>query len=228
MPNMLEKVRVGGKVVASPRGLVPTGASDVVYQEFLVTLRLYADDPIGRVVRLALASSPDPRFHAFIELALSESGKQMHLATMAKMCQISLIEFQAFWRDARVNQAITAAIENLPVLTKDMIDDAKSDETTCPMCDGTGQVQREGKPDKLCPNCSGKGVLRTIGDKHARNKLLEMTGVIKKEAPVQVNLNMHGLGMNSAAAKLQQAVPFDLDDVTDVEATTIDSTPVSE
>jgi len=201
----------------SPRGLVPSGASDVVYQEFLDKLHVRDKDSTGQIVREALASSGDPRFRAFLEYTMG-GNPRLSLAHVAKQCQIDMLEFQAFWRDARVNQSINKAIDNLPVLTQDMIDDARTDETTCPACDGTGQIEREGKPAKICANCLGKGVVRTVGDKHSRDKLLEMTGVIKKEAPVQVNLNMRGIGMEAAAAKLNKAVPFDLD----IEAETVD------
>lgn len=214
MTKMVEQIRVGGTFVESPRGVVPFGKADEVYNKYLEGLQITKQSPLGDVVRTALAASDDPRFKAFLEMALSDrrnQGNGMSLAAMANLCQIALIEFQAFWRSVRTNEAIDIATNALPSLTKDLVDDAKSDESTCPMCDGTGQIQREGKPDKICPNCAGKGVIRTIGDKHARKQLLEMTGAIKKEAPVQVNLNMRGVGMEAAAARLNKAVPFDLD-----------------
>lgn len=228
MEKMLEKVREGKTLVESPRGLVPAGGSDIVYQDFLSRLHLRDDDATGQNVRIALAASGDPRFQSFLELVLSEGGKQIQLATAAKFCQIGLSEFQAFWRNAKTNEAIGKAIDNLPALTADLIEDARSTEMTCPVCGGTGMIQREGKPDAVCRNCSGAGVVKTIGDKHARNKLLEMTGVIKKDVPVQVNLNMGGVGMQAAASKLQSAVPFELEPAVDIEATTIDSQPDTE
>lgn len=216
MSSMLEKVRDGGKKVASPRGLVPAGADDFVYEEYLVRLHLRDDaNPTGQIARLALAAASDPRFQAFLKIALSDKGKTMHLATIAKMCEIGLVEFQALWRDARINQAINKAIDSLTAITTDMIDDAMSNEATCSSCDGTGQVEREGKPAKICPNCSGKGTVRTIGDKHARNKLLEMTGAIKKEPAVQVSVDLRGQGLAAASARLSKAVPMELDDSDD-------------
>ena len=206
---MTELMKVKGNLEESPRGLVPTGASDFVYNEFLRRIKIRdKNDPIGQTARLALASSGEPRFLAFLELATS--NHHMSLAACAKQCQIALIEFQAFWRSARINHALDKAIDALPAITTDLIDDAKSDESTCPMCDGTGQIEREGKPLKICPNCMGKGIVRTVGNKDARKQLLEMTGMIKQPAPV-VNVDLRGQGMNAAAAKLQKAVPFDLD-----------------
>lgn len=210
MTKMVELLKSGGELVESPRGLVPSGASDFVYDEFLHRMKLRDKaDPLGQTARLALAASGEPRFLMFLELVTS--NRQMSLAACAKQCQIALLEFQAFWRSAQMNHALGKAIDALPGLTTDLIEDAKSDESTCPMCDGTGQIEREGKPTKICPNCMGKGIVRTTGNKDARKQLLEMTGMIKQQSPVQVNLDMRGQGMNAAAAKLQKAVPFDLD-----------------
>lgn len=207
--NMTELIKTRNGFEESPRGLVPAGASDFAYDEFLGRIKIRdKNSPIGQTARLALASSGEPRFLAFLELATS--NHHMSLAACAKQCQIALIEFQAFWRSARVNHALDKAIDALPAITTDLIDDAKSDESTCPMCDGTGQIEREGKPSKICPNCMGKGIVRTVGNKDARKQLLEMTGMIKQPTPV-VNVDLRGQGMNAAAAKLQKAVPFDLD-----------------
>ena len=222
----LEVMKTSNGLEPSPRGLVPTGASDFVYDEFLHRMKLRdKTDPIGQTARLALAASGEPRFMMFLELITS--NRNMSLAACAKQCQISLIEFQAFWRSAQVNHALGKAIDALPGLTIDLIEDSKSEEYTCPMCDGTGEITREGKPTKICPNCNGKGVVRVTGNKDARKQLLEMTGVIKQPAPVQVNLDMRGQGMNAAAAKLQKAVPFDLDvpEVRDSE-NIIDAEPI--
>ena len=216
---MTEKVRSRGKMVVSPRGEVPAGPNDFVYNEYLDNLHLRENGhKIGQIARIALAASPDPRFQAFLNIALSEKGKTMHLGTIAKMCDIGLVELQALWRDARINKAIDKAIDNLSDLTVDLIDDAKTIESTCPVCDGTGQIEREGKPAKICPNCSGKGTVRAIGDKHARDKLLEMTGAIKKEPPVQVNVDLRGQGLAASSDRLNKAVPMDLDEPIDVEA----------
>lgn len=222
---MTELMKSGGKMVESPRGSVPNGAQDQVLEEYLVRLKIRDEkSDFGWVIRTALAASDDLRYTTFLERALS--CKHMTLAAVAKQCVISLAEFQAFMKAAKTNQAVSIAIDNLPSLTKDLVADAQSTEETCPVCDGVGQIQREGKPDKVCPNCAGKGVVRTIGDKHARDRLIEMTGVVQKTPPVQVNLDMRGLGMQAAANRLSKAVPFDLDAI-DVEATTVDSDGVS-
>lgn len=223
--SMTEIVKTRNGFEESPRGLVPTGASDIVFDEFLNRIKIRdKNNPIGQTARLALASSGEPRFLAFLELATS--NHHMSLAACAKQCQIALIEFQAFWRSARVNHALDKAIDALPAITTDLIEDAKSDESTCPMCDGTGQIEREGKPPKICPNCMGKGIVRTIGNKDARKQLLEMTGMIKQPAPV-VNVDLRGQGMNAAAAKLQKAVPFDLDTPTPRnDSDVIDAEPI--
>jgi hypothetical protein len=212
--KMTEMMRSGGKLVESPRGEVPARAQDQVYEEFLVHLKVRnAGSDLGWVVRTALAASDDIRFTTFLDRVHSSPGT--HLVTIAKNCQISLAEFQAFFRAVKTNEAVLIATNNLPSLTKDLVADAATAEDTCPACGGTGQIQREGKEDRICPNCSGKGVIRSIGDKHARDKLLEMTGVVKRDAPVQVNLDMRGLGMGAASTRLQKVVPFDLD--TEVE-----------
>jgi len=214
---MLEKVRSGGKMVESPRGHVPAGADDHEYESYLCRLEIRKlDSPTGQNARVALAASTDVRFRTFLNAVMSDTHRNTLMVTIAKKLDIGLSEFQALWRSAKTNEAIEIASNALPDLTRDMVQDAHTQENTCPMCDGNGQVQREGKPDKICPNCGGSGTVRMIGDKHARDTLIQMTGAIKKEPQIVINQDMRGLGMAAAANRLQ-SVPFDF---------TVDATPV--
>jgi len=64
---------------------------------------------------------------------------------------------------------------------------------------------------RTCPKCGGTGKTRKIGDEHARDKTLEMAGLITKgRAAVQITQNFGGAGHASAVQQLN-AVTIDVE-----------------
>lgn len=195
----------------SPRGLVPAasfGRFDLAYNTFLGDV-----DPCNSdYAQYALAAATDARYREFLRLLGEQRYRTWSLAAVAKVCDISLPEFGDFWRKAQLQRGMTAAINAIPALTQDLIGDAASLQLVCERCDGFGTVLRDGEDEKqqqkirTCPNCNGVGTVRKSGDSHARDKLLEMTGLGKKGggAAVVINQNFSGMGIESATDRLDK------------------------
>lgn len=227
----------------SGRGLVPStseGRLDHPFNAYLDEL-----DPRGQKgndkrtqeVQFALAASNDLRFRSFLDCLSQSRFKHMHLATVAKYCDISLPQFHQFWQDSQKNIALARAQNALPDLITDLTIDAATKLVNCTRCDGLGVVpdhaqnalnelnsKLEGKvPDaiKPCPNCTGTGKVKEIGNQHARDRLLEVGGLTKKDrgAAVLITQNFGGATMASAVDSLSK-ITFDIDpDIIDVEST---------
>jgi hypothetical protein len=209
------------------RGLVPSryfGNRDRTYGAYLNALKPRENEEL----KLALACSRDTRFQEFLARINAERYRRVGLPTIAKACGIDLMEFSQWWRLQSTQAAIAIAQTSSVNLTKDMVLDAASTDVICDRCDGLAFV---GAPSGLptetpgyramhsdgeimwirtCPNCVG-GRVRKPGDTHARDKLLEMSGLVKKGAPININIdNYGGVGHNSAISQLDEAMAIDV------------------
>ena len=213
------------------RGLVPSrkfGIKDKVYGEYLKTLNPRENPD----VQLALASSSDVRFNEFLERIKERRYARISPQAIAKACGIDLMEFQTWWNRQSSQVAIAKAQNRSIEVVEDMIQDARSSEDVCPRCDGLGFVaapaglpgdtdgykciepetaQQEAKYIRTCPKCIASGRIRKIGDAHARDRVLEMSGLIKKDKGPLVSLNFGGASHSSAVSSLNDAMPMTID-----------------
>lgn len=224
MPKPKFVIERGKGEKESGRGLVPAmshGRMDAPYNAYLQEL----DPNESPEMQFALASSNDVRFREFLDRLGKPQHRTWSLATIAKSCDISLPQFHQFWQDAQKNIAMARAQNALPTLISDLAADARTRMVSCSRCDGYGQVSDHNSkleddqppPLKTCPQCKGKGEQREIGNAHARDKLLEVTGMVKKGggAAVQITQNFGGMGIESAVDRMS-AISFNVDDVIDV------------
>lgn len=202
------------------RGLVPSrgvGIQDKVYGSYLSTL----DPRNNEDVQLALAASPDPRFKEFCERVCAPKYRRVSLQSIAKACNISLLEFNNWWNKESTQRAVAIAQNHSLKVTEDMAQDARSVEDVCPRCDGLTWVgapaglpkgtkgyrllssEPEDKWIRDCPKCSAVGTVRKPGDSHARDRLLEMAGITQRgKAGVQIVQNFGGAAHSSAVTQL--------------------------
>lgn len=208
------------------RGMVPArafGRDDLVYKEYLKSLNPRENYD----VQLALADSEDVRFVEFFQRMMTPRYKKTSLPAIAKACNITLQEFNRWWQKASAQRAIAVAQTSTVDLTRDMVNDARSIDAVCERCDGLGfvaapanlpldtlgyerlqGVDPDGLPDvrwiRSCPMCKKEGTVRRPGDAHARDRVLEMSGLINKNkgALVSITQNFDGAGHGSAVEDL--------------------------
>lgn len=209
------------------RGLVPSrafGSKDKVYGAYLTTINPRESAKVQR----ALACSADPRFQEFLSRIQTNRYKRVSLQTIAKACNISLKEFSDWWNRESTQTAIAIAQNSSIDITEDMVGDARTVEVACERCDGMTWI---GAPAGLpietpgyrfmqsgdeivwirdCPNCKS-GKTRKIGDSHSRDRVLELSGLIKKGGGVNVNVNnFGGASHSSAVADLDKVMTMDV------------------
>lgn len=220
------------------RGLVPgrsKGADDKAYGEYLKKI-----DPRNKQdVQVALACTEDVRFQEFLERVQSTKYKNVSMQSIAKACNISLMEFTKWWRKASTQQAIATAQTATIEVVQDMVEDARSTMAVCERCDGMTwisappglpkttpgyrQIQPPSAPGdpglwaRTCPACVD-GRVRKTGDTHSRDKLLEIGGLVQKgKGGVSVVLNLGGADHMSAVPDLEMTGMSDVFDVKKVE-----------
>lgn len=239
MPPNVKLVKEAGKGEReSGRGLVPAashGRFDEPYNSYLGELKPRDNTEF----QFACASSTDIRFRMFLEHLSEPRYRRYSLATIAKKCDISLPQFHEFWQSAQKNIALARAQGALPALYSDLIEDAKTRSVPCVRCDGFGFIPDgssessnleqtnvpAGVPGKIrtCPQCKGVGTQREPGNQHARDKILETTGMVKRGggAAVQITQHFGGMGIESAVDTMSQisfAVDDDVIDITPAPA----------
>jgi hypothetical protein len=102
-------------------------------------------------------------------------------------------------------ETVLELYKEMPTLMKDLVKHAVDGEDACDLCYGLGEVQKKAgaKVGAVCPRCKGSGKVVT-SSKHkefAMQKVLEMTEMLPKKAPM-VNVNQavqvnNSGGMNS-------------------------------
>lgn len=216
---ILEKDRMRGLVPARQQGI-----KDTVYGAYMD--RLNPRD--NQVVQQALAESKDPRFAEFLERIMMPRYKRISLQTIAKACNIGLAEFSNWWQKQSTHQAIAIVQNAAPQIAADMAQDARSIDAVCERCDGMTWISAphglpsetpgyrpitvDGEPRWIrdCPVCTG-GRVRKPGDAHARDRVLEMGGLLKKGPGVMITQNFGGMSHASAVSELDEAMSFDVD-----------------
>ena len=217
------------KIYEPERGLVDGrkyGKMDRVYSAYLDELNPRSNDD----VQLALAASGDIRFKEFLERINMPKYRRASLATIAKACNITLTEFNNWWNRASTQRAIAVAQVGSVMITRDIIEDARTQNVFCPRCDGLGFIAAQpGLPaDTLgyrmlepidgedglryirnCPQCNTEKVVRKVGDAKARDQILELSGLVKKGAAVQIVQNFGGASHASALSGLNSLNTID-------------------
>src|SRR5690348_6220365 len=103
MPRDIKYMKERG---GSTLGMVPAashGIFDTTYNEYLETLDPRGESKESQAIRLALASSTDRRFRNFLDRIADPINRGKSLAALAKMDEISLVEFQD-WRQKAQTQ----------------------------------------------------------------------------------------------------------------------------
>lgn len=226
----MKRTRQELKIYEPERGMVDGrkyGKLDRVYSAYLDEL----DPRSNEDVQLALAATEDIRYKEFLERINMPKYHRASLATIAKACSITLSEFNNWWSRASTQRAIAVAQVGSVMITRDIVADARTQEVFCPRCDGLGFIAAQaGLPldtpgyrglepqdgdESLryirdCPQCKTEKVIKKVGDAKARDQILELSGLVKKGAAVQIVQNFGGASHASALSGLDSLNTIDV------------------
>lgn len=138
-------------------------------------------------LKMALAQSLSPKMqNFFLDLAHPEA-KQFSISELARHHKITSIELAQIFRDFNHSKGMLNMMAELPEVSKDIANDAKSKRVTCPRCDGFGEIDKRDGSTMKCPECRGRGLIRKAGDLAARKLVFEAVGYTTKQALVNID-----------------------------------------
>lgn len=163
-------------------------------------------------LKAALAQCENPKAQNFLVELMNPKTRKWTVSSLAYKCGISPAFLADIWRKYNLAKGMLTVISGIPVVAKDIVEDAKSTKQVCGRCDGFGEIFTEikargegrggeGDREQLtqlietirvpCPQCEGGGFLRKPGDSGARKLMFETAGLIKAPGGVNVNVNVN-------------------------------------
>jgi len=136
----------------------------------------------------------DPKWLQLQYQLVHPKTRNTKFSTLCRRFDIQLPDLLDFWRNWKTNSGTIRMMEHLPQVMEDVAVDSKSRTETCPDCAGEGFVkaseEREETEDQViireihkpCKRCYGRGAVRVMGNRHARDQLFEMAGLTSKTA----------------------------------------------
>jgi len=136
---------------------------------------------------LGLATLDKKQQH-FLDL-LQDPKRQKHsINEIAKDSGLSPLQVIDLFRNSAFARANAIAMgrmaQALPAVIDDIAEKSVDAKVECPTCFGTKKVATE-----ICPQCFGKGEILRPSDWDRQKTILEATGITKKQAGVNVQVN---------------------------------------
>lgn len=149
--------------------------------------------------RLEMILAADERYHLLLQMMkdplIFASGQgRMSFAAVIRKANVTLAEIQKLYIDGSKQLGLLELANRFPAIASDIGEDARSRDEACPACQGEGSIplnQLEGATDgeldgMECKSCKGSGLIRIMGDKHARDLTVSLLGLGQK-AGVTIN-----------------------------------------
>ena len=173
-----------------PRGRKMESPED---REFLLNLLSRSDHPQVKMMLLR-ASLPDFASTSLAKI-MEDCGLNFHMISREIT---SLYKSEGFIRSA----------QHLPEIMEQVAVDAKSKESACKACSGTGKV-RTGKnlAEESCKKCDGTGKVYKLGDVERLRLMFETFGLTGKAGGgVNVNLDLRQPSNHETLDSLSQSI----------------------
>lgn len=146
--------------------------------------------------KLDLFLRDEPELQDFLAAMHDPAYGNLSFVTLCKKFNVSLGKLQSIYTDGMRHIGLLRMSTALPEVMADVAEDAKSRTVTCSRCDGLKVVRLpvgSEQLDRPCPACSGKGEIRTPGDKHARDLVFESMKLTGQAGPlVAIQQNFTG------------------------------------
>jgi len=149
--------------------------------------------------RLEMILAADQRYHLLLQMLrdplVFDSGKgRMSFAAVLRKVNVPLADIQKAYIDGSKQLGVLELANRFPAIAADIGEDARSRDEACPVCQGQGSLPMpalEGATDAeldaaACKACKGSGLMRVMGDKHARDMVASLLGLGQK-AGVTIN-----------------------------------------
>lgn len=152
--------------------------------------------------------SHDDKYVGFLGALHDQAYAGCSFANIMRRFHITLHEVQVLYTEGKRQTALMAMSTALPQIAEDVSEDAKTRMVACPRCDGIGSIADGKNPDtglqeaRECPECKGKGEVRQIGDKHARDLVFESMKLTNQKGPL-IAFQSNVFGGNGMESKME-------------------------
>ena len=145
-------------------------------------------------------STGDEKYAGLSAALCDPQYARMSMAALLKKCGLTLTDCAEAMRSFYHAKGMMAAMQGVPQVYIDTVEDAKAHYVTCPTCEGSGFVSLEDPAarQKPCLACESTGKIRIPGDPKARAIVYDSMGAISKPAPT-VAIQQNYMGTDLAA-----------------------------
>jgi hypothetical protein len=144
-------------------------------------------------LRLFLDAQDAHKFQALFGMMCDPSYQKLNFSSLLKRAHVSIHEVQQIYTDGMRHLGLMKMMNALPDIMSDVAEDARNTTQPCPRCDATGSVPLNERGYRSCPLCEGEGVVKKMGDKHARDLVFEsakLTGQATPTVAIQTNISL--------------------------------------
>jgi len=169
-----------------------------------VPLQRFSDNIDKEKLSHFLENSGNDRFDTLMILMQDPAYATCNFTTLCRKANVTLHELQDLYTNGMRQLALLRMSNALPDIMADVAEDAKTRMENCPRCDGFMMLQQQDGSTRECPTCKGKGEIRRVGDKQARELMFESAKLIKQSGPLVAIQQNFGGGDNRMEAILKK------------------------
>lgn len=164
--------------------------------------------------RLEMILAADPRCHTLLgmmkdPLVFASGQGRLSFAAVMRRANVTLAEIQKIYIDGSKQLGVLELANRFPAIAADIGEDAKSRDEACPICQGAGVLPALGQESEEmvdaedCKSCKGKGTVRVMGDKHARDMVANLLGLGQKAGVTINNLLSQNANFGGGADRIE-------------------------
>jgi hypothetical protein len=158
----------------------------------------------------ALELEKQPKVRYLIRLLGSLKYSKSSIRRIAARAGLSLIDLADLFRNYSFVRALFEAMDRLPELVRDTVDNGFNRDVACPRCDGIGQIKAAPRFQKggtqtewrECPQCRGTAKVKVEGSDKARGRIWQMVG-FERRAQAKVTVNTSQFSAASVIEELE-------------------------
>lgn len=131
----------------------------------------------------ALVLKDSPKAKEFLAALCNPKYKNWSTAKLAGKFGISPMAIIEIIQKSYLSKGLLNMARGVPMVSQDIVEDAKSQFVTCDKCDGEGEIEKN-EERIVCPNCKGQSTIRRQGDSESRKLMFEALGYKQRGAPL--------------------------------------------
>lgn len=146
--------------------------------------RRFKDNVDMDSLKLFLEDAGTDKYDTFLAMLADPAYIRLSFAALARKANVTLQELQELYSNGMRHLGLLKLATALPDIIGDVAIDARTTMESCHRCDGLMVVPFGENGTKPCPMCKGKGEIRRVGDKQARELVFESAKLTGQTGPL--------------------------------------------